>query len=83
MVVRNGWLNKADVECSRVFLYKYTVRREISEELVHAVVQRNIVCDTQTHDSGRSAAWLARLNGVQEVASSNLAAPTFITPAES
>ena len=30
--------------------------------------------------SGRGAAWLARLNGVQEVASSNLAGPTYVTP---
>ena len=27
--------------------------------------------------SGRGAAWLARLNGVQKVASSNLVAPTY------
>src|SRR5688572_3292624 len=31
-----------------------------------------------SHRSGRSVAWLARLLGVQEVASSNLAAPTIL-----
>src|SRR5690349_14676359 len=42
-----------------------------------AIAQRSKPCKGLVFGSGRGAVWLARLNGVQEVAGSNPVAPTF------
>ena len=47
-----------------------------------AAICKGWACFASEYGSGRSVARLARLLGVQEVASSNLAAPTILTSAK-
>jgi hypothetical protein len=49
----------------------------LKKRITHAPLTFPLASPIMDMSTGRSAAWLARLNGVQKVGSSNLPAPTI------
>src|SRR5438067_1435421 len=74
----------SDLRCRSVKSAVGTDSRIVTIATLRRVTTETALVSTQgnaynLNTSGRGAVWLARLNGVQEVAGSNPVAPTFAT----